>query len=262
MILVDKNKCIKCGKCLEVCPFNVLSLKEGFPTEDSSKTVGCIGCMHCVAICPVGALMCEGLLEERKPSEMPSEYAYEEIKKIIMSNRSIRHFSDELMPVDEIEEILEVAAYAPSAKNHHTNRWILAYGQEKTSQIMKEVLNFAQENGGPLEVISEHKEGNNIVTFDAPHILFGVAPKEGTANPYTDTIIAITDVDLMLNAKGMGSCWAGYLGRISNASEKIKNIIGLDDSMQIFGVLAFGYPKDEKYDWLPHRESGLLSIVK
>ena len=66
---VDPQKCVGCGKCVETCPKNLISL-----TDDKKQAVnlcnntdkgmltrkvcvdGCIGCMMCVKACPEGAI--------------------------------------------------------------------------------------------------------------------------------------------------------------------------------------------------------------
>lgn len=97
--------------------------------------------------------------------------------------------------------------------------------------------------------------------MNAPHLIFAIAPKEGAVNAYTDTTIALADVDLLLHSKSIGSCWAGYLARLTNANPKIRELIGLEDTMQIYGALTFGYPKGEEYPRLPFRNKADVIII-
>lgn len=53
---IDKNKCIGCGKCVELCPINNLSLKEGKSTSNNRCTM----CYRCISLCPVKAITCVG----------------------------------------------------------------------------------------------------------------------------------------------------------------------------------------------------------
>lgn len=64
----DPNKCISCGKCVEVCAklqcAKVLSFVEKGPHKYVSPPFGtaiaqseCVSCGNCVSVCPVGALM-------------------------------------------------------------------------------------------------------------------------------------------------------------------------------------------------------------
>jgi len=52
-IKVDDNKCIGCGKCVEVCPFNLRILKDGKSSVDPER---CVGCGRCLKVCPEGAI--------------------------------------------------------------------------------------------------------------------------------------------------------------------------------------------------------------
>ena len=260
MIKVNNSTCTQCALCARVCPFTVLEMSEGFPKLIENKEKACLKCMHCVSICPVNALSFESIPESLQKSILPSLTSYDDLKNLILSNRSIRHFSSKPVPFVEIEEILNVASYAPSAKNQHPTKWILVYDSKKVSEIMSHILCYVEENNIAREIISEFKIGNNVVTLDAPHLLFGIAPKEGAVNPYADTIIALTDVDLLLHSKSIGACWAGYLSRLTNANPIIRELIGLEDSMQIYGALAFGYPIGEKYERLPYRDTADILI--
>jgi MinD superfamily P-loop ATPase len=47
---IDHEKCIKCGKCIEICRFNAIS--ENFIIDG----VSCEGCAFCSFACPVGAI--------------------------------------------------------------------------------------------------------------------------------------------------------------------------------------------------------------
>lgn len=48
---VNREKCISCGRCVEVCPVNAVS--PGTGTVDTGK---CIACLGCVNNCPAGAV--------------------------------------------------------------------------------------------------------------------------------------------------------------------------------------------------------------
>lgn len=60
MAYIDKDKCIKCGICIERCPWNGLKMEEDgvkcytYPRERFDK--GCLGCGLCTCMCPKDAI--------------------------------------------------------------------------------------------------------------------------------------------------------------------------------------------------------------
>ncbi|MBR2768093.1 MAG: 4Fe-4S binding protein [Solobacterium sp.] len=53
-VVVDKDACIGCGACRDVCPAGAMkSADEGKSFCDESE---CLSCMACVGSCPVGAI--------------------------------------------------------------------------------------------------------------------------------------------------------------------------------------------------------------
>lgn len=59
---IDTVKCTGCGKCVEVCPVNALSLNSANDPKNIKRKKGqvntgiCVGCGVCIAKCPTGAI--------------------------------------------------------------------------------------------------------------------------------------------------------------------------------------------------------------
>ena len=73
--VVDEDKCVLCGKCIDTCPKGLIQkkpAKQEVVVECSSKdkgkdvkdkcSAGCIGCKKCEKSCPVGAITVENNL--------------------------------------------------------------------------------------------------------------------------------------------------------------------------------------------------------
>jgi pyruvate formate lyase activating enzyme len=52
-IMTIDRKCIKCGKCVEICPEKAITLDESGRRVDRRR---CDGCLKCALICPTGAI--------------------------------------------------------------------------------------------------------------------------------------------------------------------------------------------------------------
>ena len=59
--VLDKSKCIACGRCYKACPSSVMTLNEE-EDEDGEEVKfmhlvndeNCIGCLVCTKVCPKG----------------------------------------------------------------------------------------------------------------------------------------------------------------------------------------------------------------
>lgn len=49
---VDAGKCTGCGKCVTVCPMDVIKMHDGKAVVGD----GCVECGACVSACPRGAI--------------------------------------------------------------------------------------------------------------------------------------------------------------------------------------------------------------
>ncbi|MCM8711676.1 4Fe-4S binding protein [Clostridium sp. SYSU_GA19001] len=51
---VDKNNCVACGTCANVCPLGAIKIVAGvFAEVDEQK---CVGCSKCVKECPASVI--------------------------------------------------------------------------------------------------------------------------------------------------------------------------------------------------------------
>lgn len=58
LVVADKQNCVKCSECIEICPMKVIeSDEEGYPIAVGKAFLTCINCGYCVDICPFGALI-------------------------------------------------------------------------------------------------------------------------------------------------------------------------------------------------------------
>jgi NADPH-dependent glutamate synthase beta subunit-like oxidoreductase/NAD-dependent dihydropyrimidine dehydrogenase PreA subunit len=77
--VVDPDRCRGCGRCVEICPFEAVGLKENPDGSYTSEVYrhNCVGCGGCVGRCPVSAMdvpyFSNQLLEEMVENRIGSE---------------------------------------------------------------------------------------------------------------------------------------------------------------------------------------------
>ena len=53
-IHINQNTCIRCKKCVRICPSALFTLQEDKGIEVNAED--CISCGHCVAVCPTNSI--------------------------------------------------------------------------------------------------------------------------------------------------------------------------------------------------------------
>ncbi len=155
-----------------------------------------------------------------------------ELSEIMRHRRSVRKYTDEPVPEDALEKILQAALLAPTSMNKRP--W--EYYVIKDRQILKE-LSRAKQHGAAL------LEGcDTAVAVFADSDLSDVWVE--------DCSIALAYMDLMASSLGVGSCWVQMRNRRdqsgSDAEENVRNALGVDLPYRIVGILALGMPAEDK----------------
>jgi nitroreductase len=160
----------------------------------------------------------------------------EELLNFLISRRSIRKFRPDPVPDELILKILDVARYAPSARN--SQPWVFIV--VKDPEVKKKLANV-HVWAKPLE--------------NAPVGIVVACNTEVSPESYqVDCANATMQIMLAAHALGLGTVWLQTLRNIS----EIQGIVGLPKNYVPVAMLALGYP-DERPS--PKKRKELKEIV-
>ncbi|TXT63345.1 MAG: hypothetical protein BAJALOKI3v1_390039 [Promethearchaeota archaeon] len=283
LIEVDREKCTKCEACIGACPAQLYYIDEEILKIADIFEDTCIECGHCVAICPVQAIHLKNYdkAEMRKVKKLQQHIpSFESFKNLALLRRSRRQFKDKEVPKSEIEKILNLTRYSPTAKNTQNLYFSVVTDKKIVSQISKELnnqmkmfVNLAEEERGreilktqmsekgleqSLEMLPQTKwilqkveEGVDFWCWNGQLIsIHGEAELGGISE---DTSLAAAQIMLGAELLGLGTCSLGYLTYFSNRSKKIKKLLNIPKDHRVGYSLAIGYPV-ATYQRIPPRE--------
>ncbi len=271
-IKIEKESCIKCGKCAQVCPSGIMVKDQSSKEINLIHPEHCIGCGHCVDVCPTDSVIHSDFPAEHVHpidySQMPSP---EQVMLLIKSRRSNRTITSKPVPQELLEQIVEAARYAPTATNSRQISFTLITEPEKLLQISnytigvfnslaKLLLNpvvklllkpFMQDTYKYVPMFEslkqEHAEGKDPILRKATALLIIHTPKSNRFG-CEDANLAYQNASLMAQSLGVSQVYMGFvLTAIKQDSKNMFNsITGVDGKVQAImalGMPAFKYPK-------------------
>lgn len=160
----------------------------------------------------------------------------ETLLEFLKSRRSIRRFKPETPPRELILRAIDVARYAPSAKNSQPWRFIIVEDQKIKSELASIHSGASPLKGAPLAVVV------------ACHV------DESPTSYMLDCANATIYFLLALHALGLGAVWIQALRSI----EDIRRILSLPDNAIPVAIIAVGYPDESP---APKQRKPLEEIV-
>lgn len=180
-----------------------------------------------------------------------------DFKNVVRERRSVRKFSDKLIPEDILKEIIEDATWAPSAVNVQPWYFVVAQSKEAKDSVlsmMNEVSDKTKEH--LYERFSNHIEvANNTLQFikslgNSQVIVLVFTGKKIEDYPLLpDGVIQSVSAsiqNLILSAynHGIGSCWMTAPGQAKMNKEFREKFA--PEHGDLVAMVVLGYP-DENY---------------
>jgi len=267
---VDEKLCIQCGECAADCPAGVIHM-DGFPVFDEEG--GCYRCQHCLAVCPSGAISILGKDPGASQLLAGTFPAPAQMSALIKGRRSVRRYRNEDVDAALIDELLDVAGYAPTGVNSQSVLFTVVkertvmdslrgevferLGKLKDSCVLPDDGLVGRYMGGAVKGWRE--EGRDIVFRGAPHLLITSAPKTAPC-PAQDTLIALTTFQMIAHAHGLGTVWDGIFMMALGFCPDLTGRLGIPADHVVGYAMVFGWPAVE-YQRTVQRGPAQVNVV-
>ncbi len=290
MVEIDAQGCVKCGKCVEICTIDVLTMTDGRVTVRDDSAFGCVSCGHCMMVCPKGCITVTGRgvsPEDLLPLPPPEKRATaDSLAALMLSRRSVRRFSDREVAAADIERIIEMAASAPMGIPPWDVGCVTVQGREKVRELAAEIikgyegflkifrpwlLSMMRPFAGkasyeqfryfirPLAelYVGSYRKGRDVLFYDAPAVMIF------HHSPYVEVVdvtIACTYAMLAAESLGLGSTMIGGAPPILQRNKALCRKLGIPSGNKPAMTLILGHP-DVKFQRAVRRRFSSVQTV-
>jgi len=268
-IVIDKDKCIKCGACVRDClTYSLEQDDDKFARYADGGEERCLSCQHCFAICPVGAITFDG----KKPEDAEDvNFANpNDVLGLIKSRRSIRQFSSEEILVENFEKLKKMLPYIPTGCNFNGLHFSIIESKSAmdvirnyvNQKVLKLISNkfTAKYAGKFVRYKSAFEQGEDIIFRNAPHMIV-VSSHIHAPCANVDPIIALSYIELYSQSLGLGTCWCGFAQACFKLLPKLSKMVQIPDGYKPVYVMLLGNPS-VKYKRTTLPEAYPISVIK
>jgi len=256
-ITIDASKCLGDGLCVRDCVCHCIKMKEGRAYFRDIADRACIHCGHCAAICPAGAVSMDGIAASSLESVSAGAVTADGFSGMAKSRRSLRLFKNTPVPRDVLRRALDTARYAPTAKNCQGVEWVVLDDRAKIQALAAITVNAMRGMKGFEGECAAFDRGRDVILRNAPCVIFAHAKDDHDALRFADCSVALTYLELMLYAMGLGTTWTGYVVETAQKTNAIRDYLGLPEGHNIFAGCMVGYPS-VKYVRIPERKPAVV----
>jgi len=147
---------------------------------------------------------------------------------IINKRRSVRSYLSTPVKSEDLEMILRAAMQAPSAKNQQPWRFLVVQNTETLKKLAEVSTNAKMLLEAPCAI---------IVIIDKTNL-------KTEMMAFQDASAATMNILLEATSLGLGTCWCGIYPN-QERMDNLKSILKVNESYDVFSLIALGYPKDK-----------------
>lgn len=274
---VNSETCIKCGRCVRVCPVNIFWQEVSCGEVQLKNISSCIRCGHCVGVCPTSSVI---------HSEFPPEKIHridrkllptpEQVMLLCKTRRSNRAFKPCPIPAMMLDQILEAAHAAPTGSNVQQVSFTLITDRDKIHKVVDltmtvfsvilsvlksqpESLDISRMIGYITRLTEAYAQGNDPILRGAEALLLFHTPKELPFG-YADANLAYQNGSLMAEALGVSQFFTGFLCTAikEDKTGSIKKYLGIDGI--VHAGMALGMPEFKFVNYVDRDEMKVTKL--
>ncbi len=239
---IDAAKCLGDGLCAEVCVARCLKMKDGRAVFPPQAEQVCIACGHCFAVCPAGAVSLDGADPAAAEAADTRPLAPDALAKLVRSRRSLRRFAARPVARELVEKALDAVRWAPTAVNRQDIGWIALDDPTRIRALAACIVDAMRAIPGRERECRAFDAGSDVIFRDAPLVLFAHAPREPQGLQAQDCTIALTLLEHLFCAMGLGTTWAGYAVATAMHAPAVADFLGLPGDRNVFAGCMAGWP--------------------
>lgn len=154
----------------------------------------------------------------------------------IISRRSVKKYTDQAVPLELVEQVVNAGMYAPSGMNAQSAKIIAVTNKEMRDRLSR--INLEIVMGRNIKTSS----GHNDPFYGAPVVLVVLAKKTVGTHVYDGSLV-MENLMIAANSLGLGSCWI-HRAKETFETEEGKQILadlGIEDEYEGIGNCILGY---------------------
>lgn len=155
-----------------------------------------------------------------------------ELLELMANRRSIRKYTDEEIPEEKLNRILQAGLLAPTSMGKQPWEFYVIRDKETLQKLSK-----AKRHGAGM-----------LAECNAAAAVF--ADSDLSDAWIEDCSVVLGYMYLMAEEQGVGSCWVQMRMRVdedgNDAEQNVREILGVELPYRLVGIMALGMPAEEK----------------
>lgn len=252
LITVNRDTCIRCGMCTQVCPMEILYMQSDGPVYDGKGH--CIACGQCVAVCPEAALD-----HVKAPLDKQTELMKSPVldattaEQFLRARRSIRSYKKTPVESEKIRQVLNVARQAPTGGNTQGVAYYVMDDAAVLEKITAAVIAWMEEKIAEKAAFAPYfigmvrayrNEGKEVILRGAPCLVVAIVEEKFFSRGRDNTHFSLAYAELYAPSVGLGSCWAGFFEACAISGYRpLLDLLKLPAGKVVTGGIMMGYPR-------------------